>query len=214
VSASNDHTARFWSRERPGEEVGGGKPPPGGADEDGMDGMDGDGEDAFVPGLGFGGNVGLGFGIGGQMHSQSQGLGQRTNQDPILPPGFVPITNGSSITTTPSTGGGGSGYGYSGHGRHQQRQTGYQSLQPQQQPILSYSNVSYEPGSGSIADMDDGIPGFGGGIPGFGGGGGGGGIPGFGGNDADYGYGDSDMGVYDNNHGGYGSAPSSGWRSR
>ncbi|KAG6375890.1 WD40-repeat-containing domain protein [Boletus reticuloceps] len=64
VSASNDHTTRFWSRERPGDASsvfgGGGEKPPevvdGGGEEE---------EDAMVPGFSYGGGIGSGFGVGG-----------------------------------------------------------------------------------------------------------------------------------------------------
>ncbi|GLB35528.1 putative anaphase-promoting complex subunit 4 WD40 domain [Lyophyllum shimeji] len=53
VSASNDHTTRFWSRERPGDATsvfsGGGEKPPEVVDAGGME----DDEDAMVPGFGY-----------------------------------------------------------------------------------------------------------------------------------------------------------------
>lgn len=55
ASASNDHTTRFWSRERPGDASsvfsGGGEKPPEIVDMSGQD----DDEDAMVPGFGYGG---------------------------------------------------------------------------------------------------------------------------------------------------------------
>ena len=55
VSASNDHTTRFWSRERPGDASsvfsGGGEKPPEIIDTSGQD----EDEDAMVPGFGGGG---------------------------------------------------------------------------------------------------------------------------------------------------------------
>jgi polyadenylation factor subunit 2 len=55
VSASNDHTTRFWSRERPGDASsvfsGGGEKPPEIVDMAGQEEED----DAMVPGFGFGG---------------------------------------------------------------------------------------------------------------------------------------------------------------
>ena len=54
VSASNDHTTRFWSRERPGDASsvfsGGGEKPPEIIDTSGQD----EDEDAMVPGFGYG----------------------------------------------------------------------------------------------------------------------------------------------------------------
>ncbi|PFH53599.1 hypothetical protein AMATHDRAFT_137430 [Amanita thiersii Skay4041] len=54
VSASNDHTTRFWSRERPGDVSsvfsGGGEKPPEVTDTTGQE----DEDDAMVPGFGFG----------------------------------------------------------------------------------------------------------------------------------------------------------------
>ncbi|RDB24259.1 Polyadenylation factor subunit 2 [Hypsizygus marmoreus] len=75
VSASNDHTTRFWSRERPGDASsvfsGGGEKPPevgegGGQDEE---------EDAMVPGFGFGG--GGGGGAGGTWWGKEEDGGGR-----------------------------------------------------------------------------------------------------------------------------------------
>ncbi|KAF8968246.1 WD40-repeat-containing domain protein [Flammula alnicola] len=58
VSASNDHTTRFWSRERPGDVSsvfsGGGEKPPEIVDMSGQD----EEEDAMVPGFGYGGGGG------------------------------------------------------------------------------------------------------------------------------------------------------------
>ncbi len=69
ASASNDHTTRFWSRERPGDVSsvfsGGGEKPPEIIDTAGQDEED----DAMVPGFGFGfgggGGAGAGNGAGG-----------------------------------------------------------------------------------------------------------------------------------------------------
>ncbi|KAF8811992.1 WD40 repeat-like protein [Phlegmacium glaucopus] len=60
VSASNDHTTRFWSRERPGDASsvfsGGGEKPPEIIDTSGQD----EDEDVMVPGFGYGGGGGGG----------------------------------------------------------------------------------------------------------------------------------------------------------
>lgn len=180
VSASNDHTARFWSRERPGDTSsdfsgGGVRPPKGEVDVDGQG--DEDEEDAFVPGLGFGFGGGGGPGVGNvvSQHSQQPSQGQgawaaaaataasQPVHDPILPPGFVPLTNG--VPSGPPNGGVGvSGYSASGgHSYGARRHGGYhQQPQPQVQTIPTYNTASLEPGGGSM-DMDDGgIPGFGG----------------------------------------------------
>ena len=64
ASASNDHTTRFWSRERPGDVSsvfsGGGEKPPEIIDTAGQDEED----DAMVPGFGFGFGGGSGAGAG------------------------------------------------------------------------------------------------------------------------------------------------------
>ena len=87
VSASNDHTTRFWSRERPGDASsvfsGGGEKPPeiidtGGQDED---------EDAMVPGFGSGAWWGKEEDGGGQNEGGGGGpLGEYADDDFI--PGF------------------------------------------------------------------------------------------------------------------------------
>lgn len=57
VTASNDHTTRFWSRERPGDATsvfsGGGEKPPEIIDMSGQD----DEDDAMVPGFSYGGTT-------------------------------------------------------------------------------------------------------------------------------------------------------------
>ncbi|KIK19561.1 hypothetical protein PISMIDRAFT_623653 [Pisolithus microcarpus 441] len=64
VTASNDHTTRFWSRERPGDVTsvfsGGGEKPPEVVD---MSGQEED-EDVMVPGFSYGGGTGGGGGFG------------------------------------------------------------------------------------------------------------------------------------------------------
>ncbi|KAF8165210.1 quinon protein alcohol dehydrogenase-like superfamily [Crassisporium funariophilum] len=79
VSASNDHTTRFWSRERPGDASsvfsGGGEKPPdvvdvGGQDED---------EDVMVPGFGYGGTGG-GGGNGPWWGKDEEGGGVPSNE--------------------------------------------------------------------------------------------------------------------------------------
>ena len=61
VSASNDHTTRFWCRERPGDATsvfsGGGQKPPEVADTGGQD----DEDESMVPGFGFTGAGGQGW---------------------------------------------------------------------------------------------------------------------------------------------------------
>jgi len=58
VSASNDHTTRFWSRERPGDATsvfsGGGEKPPEIIDTSGQD----EDDEAMVPGFSYGGGAG------------------------------------------------------------------------------------------------------------------------------------------------------------
>ena len=61
VSASNDHTTRFWCRERPGDATsvfsGGGQKPPEVTDMAGQD----DEDESMVPGFGFTGAGGVGW---------------------------------------------------------------------------------------------------------------------------------------------------------
>ncbi|KAJ3541506.1 hypothetical protein NMY22_g3860 [Coprinellus aureogranulatus] len=72
VSGSNDHTTRFWSRERPGDATsvfsGGGEKPPEMMDMSGQDEED----EAFVPGFGGGGGS-VGGGWGGQEDDREGG---------------------------------------------------------------------------------------------------------------------------------------------
>ncbi|KIM49650.1 hypothetical protein M413DRAFT_438821 [Hebeloma cylindrosporum] len=77
VSASNDHTTRFWSRERPGDASsvfsGGGEKPPEIVDMAGQEEED----DAMVPGFGFGGgaNVPGGGGVPWWSGKDEDGVG-------------------------------------------------------------------------------------------------------------------------------------------
>ena len=73
VSASNDHTTRFWCRERPGDATsvfsGGGQKPPEVTDAGGQD----DEDESMVPGFGF-------TGAGGQWWGKDEdgdGAGQQ-----------------------------------------------------------------------------------------------------------------------------------------
>lgn len=76
VTASNDHTTRFWSRERPGDATsvfsGGGEKPPEINDTSGQD----EDEDAMVPGFSYGG-------AGGNWYDKDEdvdgGAGQNTS---------------------------------------------------------------------------------------------------------------------------------------
>jgi len=65
VTASNDHTTRFWSRERPGDATsvfsGGGEKPPEVVEMSGQD----DDEEVMVPGFNYGGEAGGGVGASG-----------------------------------------------------------------------------------------------------------------------------------------------------
>jgi len=108
VSASNDHTTRFWSRERPGDATsvfsGGGEKPP----ED-MGGQDDD-DEAMVPGFGQGGGGGAPWwgkeeDSGPSMESTSRGGGGYDGEDSI--PGFgggmggIPGLGGFSAPAAP-----------------------------------------------------------------------------------------------------------------
>lgn len=83
VSGSNDHTTRFWSRERPGDATsvfsGGGEKPPDMVDPSGQDEED----EAFVPGFGGGGAAGgTGFGgLGGSGPGANSGGWARQEED-------------------------------------------------------------------------------------------------------------------------------------
>ncbi len=106
VSASNDNTTRFWSRERPGDVtsvfLGGGEKPPEVGDSGGQD----DDEESMVPGLGFastaGGNsFGAGTGIppglwwnkDEEIDGPSRAGGQADIEDDDYIPGFGTFSN-------------------------------------------------------------------------------------------------------------------------
>ncbi|KAF9234497.1 WD40-repeat-containing domain protein [Melanogaster broomeanus] len=76
VTASNDHTTRFWSRERPGDATsvfsGGGEKPPEMTDLSGQE----EDEDAMVPGFSYGGGDGVGAGVGGANASAGRWWGK------------------------------------------------------------------------------------------------------------------------------------------
>ncbi|KAG8967051.1 pre-mRNA cleavage and polyadenylation factor (CPF) complex subunit [Tulasnella sp. 419] len=135
VSASNDHTTRFWCRERPSDvggvwKMGGEKPP---EDTTGAEEQDED----YVPGFGFVGGAGgmEGYGGGGDGYDQQQnmqqpGFGSWQNQQDDFIPGFggsANVTNmqGGAIPSQPgfSAGDGGArggrefGRGHRGGGR-------------------------------------------------------------------------------------------------
>lgn len=81
ASASNDHTTRFWARERPGDATstfsgGGARPPPQGEGE-GVEEEDGGDEEEMMalPGFAF---------IGQQQHGQNTSLNQSHGQDGSL----------------------------------------------------------------------------------------------------------------------------------
>ena len=95
VSASNDHTTRFWSRERPGDASsvfsGGGEKPPEIVDTSGQD----EDEDANVPGFVYGGSGGGGWWAkeedGGGGSNQGGGSGGHLGYtDDEFIPGFGP----------------------------------------------------------------------------------------------------------------------------
>ncbi|KAI0093825.1 WD40-repeat-containing domain protein [Irpex rosettiformis] len=168
VSASNDHTTRFWCRERPGDVSsvfsGGGEKPPevSAADDD---------DDAFVPGIGSG--IGPSWEDGPEvgMNGHGQDAFGRDQDDFI--PGF-----GASDAAGPDA-------GYMGGGG---RQNGNM-----QQPDTSYGHGDgdqwrrngngggYGDGSGGGGGHERGGNFGGGGGGGYGGGGGGGGRGGRGG---------------------------------
>ncbi|KAJ3538924.1 hypothetical protein NMY22_g4961 [Coprinellus aureogranulatus] len=106
VSGSNDHTTRFWSRERPGDATsvfsGGGEKPPEMMDMSGQDEED----EAFVPGFGGGGGGG---GWGGQEDDR-EGVDSREAGTTIPQEGTSAGTDSGTMedmvmrTITPSLG--------------------------------------------------------------------------------------------------------------
>ncbi|TFK46355.1 WD40 repeat-like protein [Heliocybe sulcata] len=130
VSASNDHTTRFWARERPGEsEKAGGAP----ADQD-QDDQDDDDDQQMVPGMGWWGKeedslpaMGGAYGRGGEPQSDdyipgfgfagdnSTGGGVSRQGGPLPPQEDVFGRDGADEWSGRSGGPGGSGYG-GGHG--------------------------------------------------------------------------------------------------
>lgn len=123
ATASNDHTTRFWSRERPGDATsvfsGGGEKPPDIVD---MSGQDEDGyDDQFVPGFASGGGGGGGGGGwygkeedgggGGGGGGGSEGSGNRSrmgfseNAMPGMSDDFIPgFGGGGSESANGSSG--------------------------------------------------------------------------------------------------------------
>lgn len=100
ASASNDHTTRFWSRERPGDASsvfsGGGEKPPEIVDMSGQD----DDDDAMVPGFGYagaGGSTGTWWGKDeqGGAGAQANGSGGMVGEN-----GFSRMGVGESGDTT------------------------------------------------------------------------------------------------------------------
>lgn len=94
VTASNDHTTRFWSRERPGDATsvfsGGGEKPPEIIDMSGQD----DEDDAMVPGFSYGGtnkwwgkDEDTGVGLGDSSYSQRAPM---SGDDPMGSDDFIP----------------------------------------------------------------------------------------------------------------------------
>ncbi|KIJ32414.1 hypothetical protein M422DRAFT_184470, partial [Sphaerobolus stellatus SS14] len=134
VSGSNDHTTRFWSRERPGDanavfSAGGEKPPA-------AEGGDGGDEEEMVPGFpGHGWEDGYGQGYGEDQYGNGNedgipgipGLGggssSNTNPPPNQPPpltgammGMGPRSGGYGPAQSQSQGGYGGGQSHGGYG--------------------------------------------------------------------------------------------------
>ena len=110
VSASNDHTTRFWARERPGDAAsvfapGGAKPAAAGPDDD-ADGEQEDEDDALaVPGFGSSAASITGAGVGGAWWNSTDTLGGVAH-------GGMGI--GADDVVVPGFGGGGGGFGGGG----------------------------------------------------------------------------------------------------
>ncbi|KAG5653956.1 hypothetical protein H0H81_009073 [Sphagnurus paluster] len=157
VSASNDHTTRFWSRERPGDATsvfsGGGEKPPEAVPDAGEE------DEMMVPGFGFAGQAGQGAGGGGGgpwWGKDEDGDGGR---------GEASYDNGSR-----RSGGGGGGGGYGNSGQDDDFIPGFGA---------SHDNSGSAPGRGALPSQEDmyGVPDdqWGGGRGGGGGNGNGGG---------------------------------------
>ncbi|TFK69647.1 WD40 repeat-like protein [Pluteus cervinus] len=119
VSASNDHTTRFWSRERPGDTTsvfsGGGEKPPEIVDTTGQD----EDDDIMVPGFGFGG--GASGPSGGSASGSNAGGAPWWNKDDDAAAyggggGGGRSYSSSDYSRRPGGGGGGGGYDNSGGG--------------------------------------------------------------------------------------------------
>ncbi|KAN0075521.1 WD40-repeat-containing domain protein [Tylopilus felleus] len=112
VSASNDHTTRFWSRERPGDAsavfAGGGEKPPEVTDVSGQE----DDEDGMVPGFSYGA-TGSGSGLGGAGGGLNGPAGRYWRDEDV--PGMSATATGSGTGVgagTPLPGGLSDGLGY------------------------------------------------------------------------------------------------------
>ncbi len=118
VSASNDHTTRFWARERPGDAAsvfapGGAKPAAAGPDDD-ADGEAEDEDDALaVPGFGSSASVAVAGAGGGWWNSADTvggahgGVGPSADDDIV--PGFGG-GGGGGASEVPGLGSGGGGF--------------------------------------------------------------------------------------------------------
>ncbi|KAI9451621.1 WD40-repeat-containing domain protein [Lactarius psammicola] len=121
VSASNDHTTRFWARERPGDAAssfapGGAKPAAAQPDDDAYDGQDDDDDALAVPGFGSSA-AGAWWGAAGAVDgiAGSSGGGGGSGVDDVVVPGF----GGGGGANIVGAGGGGSdvpGLGSAGAG--------------------------------------------------------------------------------------------------
>lgn len=153
ASASNDHTTRFWSRERPGDSSsvfsGGGEKPPEAAEGEGED----DGDDAWgqdegenaLPGLGgmpglYDQNVGGGGGWEEQAHNGGKARNSMMYDDSDVLPGFGPTD-----MVMDSTGGQGISreYGTLGYGANA---GGGMSRAPLPQPSAMLPRPGEDPG--------------------------------------------------------------------
>jgi polyadenylation factor subunit 2 len=116
VSASNDHTTRFWARERPGDAAsvfapGGAKPAAAGPDDDADGGAEDDDDTLAVPGFGSSASVAV-AGAGGGWWNKADtvggahgGVGPGADDDIV--PGFGGGGGGSEV---PGLGSGGGGF--------------------------------------------------------------------------------------------------------
>jgi len=138
VSASNDHTTRFWARERPGDAASvfahGGAKPAAAAPDDDADGEQDDDDDALaVPGFGSSASAALGLGLGTGTGGGGGGGGAWWGSAGAMGGPYGGVGPGADDVAVPGFGGGGGsndvpgfggGSGFGGVGGDGGRQNG------------------------------------------------------------------------------------------